>query len=172
MHAPIEFVDTTTIMFGKLLLAMLLGGIIGTERAVIAKQVAGTRTFGLVALAACLFIVISNYVDSAYIGVVNIQPLQLAAGVVTGIGFIGAGLIIFRGDTVHGVTTAAGLWMVTALGMAVGFGLYAVSIYCTLLALAMFTGMWYVENRFKHWFTEHEHQADPQSSAAVGVTSQ
>lgn len=148
--------DPTMIEYGKLVLAMVLGAVIGTERAVLGRQAAGTRTFGLVALAACLFILISNYVDSAYLGVANILPLQLAAGVVTGIGFIGAGLIIFRGDTVHGVTTAAGLWIVTALGMAVGFGMYQVSIFSTVLALLMFTGMWYVENKFKHWFEHHE----------------
>lgn len=152
MHTPAEFIDPTYVMFGKLVLAMVLGAIIGTERAILARQPAGTRTFGLVALAACLFILISNYVDSAYLGVVNLQPLQLAAGVVTGIGFIGAGLIIFRGDTVHGITTAAGLWITTAVGMAVGFGMYSVSIFTTILALLMFTGMWYMENRFKHWF--------------------
>src|ERR1700683_4826654 len=124
MPGPEIFVDTTTIMFVKLVLALILGGVIGTERAVLAKQPAGTRTFALVSLAACLFVLMSNYVDSAYLGVVNFQPLQLAAGVVTGIGFIGAGLIIFRADTVHGITTAAGLWIATALGMAVGFGMY------------------------------------------------
>ncbi len=155
MHGGEQFMDTTTVMFIKLFLAMLLGAIIGTERAVVAKQSAGTRTFGLVALSACLFILMTNYVDSAYLGVVNFQPLQLAAGVATGIGFIGAGLIIFRGDTVHGVTTAAGLWIVTAVGMAIGFGMYAVGIFATLLALIMFTGMWYIENHFKHWFVEH-----------------
>ena len=148
--------DPTLVIFGKLILAVFLGSIIGTERAVLARQPAGMRTFGLVALAACLFIVMSNYVDSAYLGIINLQPLQLAAGVVTGIGFIGAGLIIFRGDTVHGVTTAAGLWIVTALGMAVGFGMYAVAIFSTILALIIFTGMWYVENRFKHWFELRE----------------
>ena len=155
--------DPSIVVFGKLLLAMLLGGIIGTERAVVARQAAGTRTFGLVALAACLFISMSNYVDSAYLGIANIMPLQLAAGVVTGIGFIGAGLIIFRGDTVHGVTTAAGLWIVTALGMAVGFGMYAVAIFTTLLTLIMFTGMWYVEDKFKHWFVgrQDEHTIPP-----------
>lgn len=154
MHTPAEFIDPTFVIFAKLLLAMILGGIIGTERAVVAKQAAGTRTFGLVALATCLFISISNYVGTSYLGVVNIQPLQLAAGVVTGIGFLGAGLIIFRGDAVHGVTTAAGLWLVTAIGMAVGFGMYAVAIFATLLTLIMFTGMWYLENRFKHWFND------------------
>jgi putative Mg2+ transporter-C (MgtC) family protein len=156
MHTPAEFMDPTYVMFGKLLLAMVLGGIIGTERAVLAKQPAGTRTFGLVALSACLFIVITNYVDTAYLGIINIQPFQLAGGVVTGVGFIGAGLIIFRGDTVHGITTAAGLWIVTAIGMAVGFGMYAVAFFAAILSLIMFTGMWYIENRFKHWFEIHE----------------
>jgi len=159
--------DPTVVEFLKLLLAIFLGGLIGTERAVLAKQAAGTRTFGLVALAACLFILISNNVDSAYLGVVNIQPLQLAAGVATGIGFIGGGLIIFRGDTLHGVTTAAGLWIVTAIGMAVGFGMYAVSIFAALLTLIMFTGMWYVENRFKHWFVEY--QEDHHQSSHSGL---
>ena len=155
MHTPAEFIDPSFIMFGKLILAMLLGVVIGTERAVIAKQAAGTRTFGLVALAACLFVLISSYVNTAYLGISSAAPLQLVAGVVTGIGFIGAGLIIFRGDTVHGVTTAAGLWIVTAIGIAVGFGMYTVALFATLLTLIMFTGMWYLENRFKQWFEEH-----------------
>lgn len=151
MHGGEQFIDTTTIMFGKLLLAMVLGAIIGTERAILARQVAGTRTFGLVALGACLFVIIGNYSDSAYLGVVNFNPAQMASAVVTGIGFLGAGLIIFRGDTVHGITTAAGLWTAAAIGSAVGFGLYAVSFFVTFLTLIMFTGMWYAENRFKNW---------------------
>jgi putative Mg2+ transporter-C (MgtC) family protein len=167
MHNPSDFMDTTTVMFLKLLLAIFLGALIGTERAVLAKQPAGTRTFGLVALGACLFILMSNYVDSAYLGVVNFQPLQLAAGVATGIGFIGAGLIIFRGDTVHGVTTAAGLWIATAIGMAVGFGMYAVAVFTALLTLIMFTGMWFVEDRFKHWFVEHENIPQRSSNQAM-----
>lgn len=155
MHTPLIFVDPDSIMFAKMLLAILLGSVIGTERAILARQPVGTRTFGLAALGSCLFILITNYVNSAYVGVVNIMPLQLAAGVVTGIGFIGAGLIIFRGDTVHGITTATGLWIVTAIGMAVGFGMYGVAIFATLLTLIIFTVMWYVENKFKHWFVEH-----------------
>jgi putative Mg2+ transporter-C (MgtC) family protein len=163
---PQLFIDPTTIMFVKLVVALLLGGIIGTERAVLARQPAGTRTFALVALGACLFVIMSNYVDSAYLGVVNFQPLQLAAGVVTGIGFIGAGLIIVRNDTVHGITTAAGLWIVTALGMAVGYGLYAVAVFAAILTLIVFTGMWYIENRFKHWFEVHETNGHPADSSA------
>lgn len=154
MTGPEQFLDPNIVLFGKLFLAMLLGGIIGTERAVLARQAAGTRTFGLISLGACLFVVIGSHVDSAYLGVVNLEPLQIAGFIVTAIGFIGGGLIIFRGDTLHGVTTAAGLWIAAGIGMAVGFGMYSVSIFTTLLALIMFTGMWYLENRFKHWFEE------------------
>ena len=151
MHGPELFNDTTYVMFIKLLLATFLGGVIGTERAVLARQAAGTRTFSLVALGACLFVVTSNFVNSAYLGVVNFDPTHMASAVVTGIGFIGAGLIIFRGDSLHGVTTAAGLWIVAALGVAVGFGMYSVACFAALLTLIIFTGMWYVESRFKHW---------------------
>ena len=151
-----QFVDPTFVMFIKLVLAMVLGGLIGTERAVIARQAAGTRTFGLVALGACLFTVTGSYVDVAYLGILSFDPLRVAAAVIMGIGFLGGGLIIFRGDSLHGVTTAAGLWIAAGIGMAVGFGMYAVAIFTTILALVMFTGMWYVENRFKHWFEQHE----------------
>ncbi len=153
--------DPTFALFGKLVLALVLGALIGTERAVVARQSAGTRTFGLVALGSCLFTLISNDVNNAYLGITSLQTLQLASGVATGIGFIGAGLIIFRGDTVHGVTTAAGLWIVTALGMAVGYGMYAVAVFATVLTLIMYTGMWYVENRFKSWFRDADGEDKP-----------
>lgn len=160
MHGE-QFIDTNTVMFAKLLLAMILGGIIGTERAVIARQVAGTRTFGLVAMGACLFILAGNYVDTAYLGIVNFNPSYVTAAVVTGIGFLGGGLIIFRGDALHGVTTAAGLWITAAIGVSVGLGLYPVAVFASLLTLIMFTGMWYAENRFKQWFEPHTELASP-----------
>ena len=153
-----QFLDPTVIQFMKLLLAMVLGGIIGTERAVLARQAAGTRTFGLVSLGACLFVVVGNFVDTSYLGLVNLDPMSIAAAIVTGIGFIGGGLIIFRGETVHGVTTAAGLWIAAALGITVGFGLYSLAIFATILTLIMFIGMWYVEQKFKHWFEDHSHK--------------
>lgn len=156
MRGVAQFIDPTNVMFAKLFLAVFLGALIGTERAIVAKQPAGMRTFGLVALGASLFVITANYVNSQYVGIVNFDPMHIAVGLITGIGFIGGGLIIFRGDTLHGVTTAAGLWITCAIGMAVGFGLYAVSIFATLLTLIIFTGMWYVEDRFKHWFQEYE----------------
>jgi putative Mg2+ transporter-C (MgtC) family protein len=153
MHGVQQFIDPTNAMFAKLFVAMLLGSILGAERSVIAGQPAGMRTFGLVSLGACLFTLIASYVDTSYVGVVNFDPMHIAVGIITGIGFIGGGLIIYRQDSLHGVTTAAGVWIAAALGMAVGFGLFSVAIFSTLLTLLMFTGMWYVENRFKHWFT-------------------
>ena len=152
MLGPEQFVDPTVVMFGKLLLAMVLGGLIGTERAVVARQAAGTRTFGLVSLGACLFIIVGTYVDTAYIGILTFDPLRVAAAVVMGIGFLAGGLIIFKRDAIHGATTAAGLWIATGIGMGVGFGLYAVAIFTALLTLIMFSLMWYIEMRFKHWF--------------------
>lgn len=167
MHTPAEFFDPTFVQFAKLFLAMLLGAVIGTERAILAKQAAGMRTFGLVALGACLFIVVGNYANTAYLGVVNFNPTQIAAAIVTGIGFLGGGLIVFRHESQHGITTAAGLWITAAIGMSVGFGMYATSVFATILALLMFTGMWYVENRFKHWFEVRQEEAhiDPIPSA-------
>jgi putative Mg2+ transporter-C (MgtC) family protein len=151
MQGTEMFVDPTLTLYLKLLLATFLGALIGTERALLARQAAGTRTFSLVALSACLFVLIGNHVSSAYLGVVNFDPLHMAGSVVTGVGFLGAGLIIFRGDTLHGITTAAGLWIVAALGVAVGFGMYGVAIFTTLLTLVIFTGLWYVESRIKNW---------------------
>src|SRR5437868_5007793 len=117
MHQLPLFADPTIVQFGKLLLAMFLGGLIGTERAVLAKQAAGTRTFGLVSLGACLFILTANQVHAAFLGIVNFEPMQTASAVVTGIGFIGGGLIIFHHQSLHGVTTAAGLWIAAAVGV-------------------------------------------------------
>ncbi|MDO8552151.1 MAG: MgtC/SapB family protein [bacterium] len=156
MESVAQFTDTTIVMFAKLVLAVVLGGIIGTERAVMARQAAGTRTFGLVALGACLFVLTANYVDLAHLGIVNFDPMRVAAAIITGVGFLGGGLIIFRGETQHGITTAAGLWISSAVGIAVAFGLYAIAIFSTVLVLLIFTGMWYMENRFKHWFEDHK----------------
>lgn len=157
MHSITEFIDPTNIMMLKLVLAMIVGGVIGTERAILARQTAGTRTFGLVAMGACLFVIVGNYVNTAFVGVVDVQPTYMAAAIITGIGFLGGGLIIFHHQSLHGITTAAGLWITAAIGMAIGFGLYSVSIFAGLLTLIMFTGMWYIENKFKRWFIEHNH---------------
>lgn len=137
-------------VFFQLALATLLGMGLGVERS-IAGKTAGMRTYALVSLGSCLFTVTSILVSAAYMGVVDVDPLRIAAGIVTGIGFIGAGVIIFRENTPRGLTTAAGLWVVSGIGVAVGFGLYGLAVFTTLLALLVFTLMWYLENRVKHF---------------------
>lgn len=148
---PEQFVDPNVILFGKLALATLLGTVIGTERAIVGKR-AGTRTFALVALGSCLFIVIGNAVNSTYLGFVDFDPMRIAAAIVAGVGFIGAGLIVFRSEELRGLTTAAGLWVAAAVGTAVGFGLYAIAVFTSVLVLLVFTVLWFVEHHMKRWF--------------------
>lgn len=171
MHAA-QFVDSTTVMFIKILVAAFLGAFIGTERSVLAGQPAGTRTYSLVSLGACLLVITGNFVDAAYIGTVaSFDPMHIAVGIVTGIGFIGGGIIFTRNESVHGVTTAAGLWIAAAVGIAVGFGMYAVSIFASIVALLIFTGMWFVEDTFKHWFAARI-AAEQQKKTESGILSQ
>lgn len=144
--------DPVSVMFGKLLLAATLGAIIGTERALIAKQTAGMRTFALVTMGAAAFTVIGAYVDAGSLGLSNFDPMRMAAAIVMGVGFIGAGVMFQRDDGVHGVTTAAGLWVAAAIGVIVGFGLYDVALFATALTVLIFFGLWYVEHRFIDWY--------------------
>lgn len=139
------FFNPTIVVFGQLLLAVVLGMLIGTERSVVADKQAGTRTYALVALGACLFSIISIQVNSNYLGLVNFDPMRVAAGIITGIGFLGAGVIIFKENTLQGLTTAAGLWVSAGIGVAVAYELYAISIFTTLLTLTVFTALWYAE---------------------------
>lgn len=111
----------------RLVLAVVLGGIIGYQRERSGKE-AGIRTNVLICLGAALFTVISIY------GFPGSDPARIAAGVVTGIGFIGAGLILHRaGGHVAGLTTAATAWAVAGVGVAAGAGLYLVSAAATVL---------------------------------------
>lgn len=120
----------------RLILAAFLGGILGIEREYVGKP-AGMRTYALVTLGATLFTVISNYGFSN--GVVD--PSRVAAQIVTGIGFLGAGIIIFRGMKVEGLTTASGLWVAAAIGMAIGVGMYIVAVAATFLGVIVIVGM-------------------------------
>jgi putative Mg2+ transporter-C (MgtC) family protein len=138
-------------MFGQLLLAAFLGLAIGTERSIVAQQRAGMRTFALVSLGACIFVLAGQYIDSLHFGLVNFDPARMAAAVVQGIGFIGAGLIFMRGDSVHGITTAAGLWVVSSIGVLVAFKLYALAIFAAALTIGIFFALWYVERLIKRW---------------------
>ncbi|MBR5670390.1 MAG: MgtC/SapB family protein [Bacteroidales bacterium] len=121
----------------RILVGGALGGIIGIEREKRAKE-AGFRTHFLVALGSTLISVISAYgYDKVadLIPIARYDPSRLAAQIVSGIGFIGAGLIIFQKNVIHGLTTAAGLWVTAAIGIACGVGHYDLAIITTIMVL-------------------------------------
>ena len=126
----------------RLLIAGLLGGLIGFEREVRAKE-AGLRTHFIVALGSALFMIISQYAFSG-----RFDAARVAAQVVSGIGFIGAGVIIFQKNAVRGVTTAAGLWVAAAIGLACGAGMYAVAIAACLLTLLCLEAMHFITRQY------------------------
>lgn len=131
--------DYNMILLGRLLLASLLGGLIGLEREVHGRP-AGFRTHLLVALGACLMMIVSEFFSLKYGQqssdlVIRLDPSRVAAQIVVGIGFLGAGAIIKEGRAIRGLTTAACLWVVAGLGMAVGIGLYLPALMVTAIAL-------------------------------------
>lgn len=110
-----------------LFVALVLGLIVGIEREFVGKE-AGTKTYSLVTMGAALFTVLSfdpNFPD----------PSRIIAQIVMGIGFIGAGLIIFHQNKIHGLTTAAALWTMSAIGVSVGMRYYALSVISTAFVL-------------------------------------
>ncbi|MBI2097996.1 MAG: MgtC/SapB family protein [Candidatus Vogelbacteria bacterium] len=137
-------------MLVRLVLAAVCGAILGLERTVAGKH-AGVRTYALVTLGSALFVVISELVIARYLGQtgLTLDPLRIASQVVVGIGFLGAGLIIFKESKISGLTTAAGLWVAAGIGVAAGFGLLALAIVVTVLTLLIFTFLWLFEKRIK-----------------------
>lgn len=129
MEIPFSWTDIEMIV--RLLLAVVLGALIGFEREITHKP-AGLRTHIFVCMGACLFTIASFYLleDSA-IG--TFDSTRIAAGIVTGISFIGAGSIIASKGDVKGVTTAASLWVVSAIGLMVGFGIYLLPIIAAII---------------------------------------
>ena len=119
----------------KMLLSLALGGAIGYERKR-KGQIAGVRTFALISMGVTLAMILSIYVPQEYLGLKNGDPARIAAQVITGIGFLGAGAIIQMKGSVRGLTTAAGIWMAAAIGMSVGVGMYVIAVVSTLLILA------------------------------------
>ena len=120
----------------RLVLAVVLSGLIGFERQ-IHRRTAGLRTHILVSLGSCLIMLTSMYVFDIYKNVTSLDPSRIAAGVITGIGFLGAGAIMREREGVKGLTTAASLWVVAAIGLAVGCGFYNAAAYTTILTLVV-----------------------------------
>ena len=120
----------------QLLLSLVLGGAIGLEREYKRKG-AGLQTYSLVALGACIFTIINSGIFYFFAGQAGItfDPSRIILAVATGIGFIGAGVIIYKQDHIEGLTTAAGLWLVSAIGVAVGMEFYLLSIASSVLAI-------------------------------------
>ena len=120
----------------RLFVAGAMGVLIGLEREYRAKE-AGYRTHFLVALGSALMMIVSQYgfMEVLKTDLIRLDPSRIAAQVVSGIGFIGAGTVILQKQIVRGLTTAAGIWATSGIGLAVGAGMYAVGISATLLVL-------------------------------------
>lgn len=115
----------------KLVLAVVFSGFIGYEREH-SHRPAGFRTHILVAVGSALVMMTSAYVFEEYVGITNVDPTRLGAQVISGIGFLGAGTILREGFSVKGLTTAASLWAVSCIGLAVGAGYYTGALVATL----------------------------------------
>ncbi|MCC3375836.1 MgtC/SapB family protein [Cohnella sp. REN36] len=154
MHNP-WIIDDWHLML-RLLLSVLLGGLIGYERER-KNHAAGLRTHTLVCLGSCLIMVLSIYGFSEFVDQqgVNRDPARLAAQAITGIGFLGAGTIMFTGKSITGLTTAASLWVVMAIGLAVGAGFYLAAAFSVVLALIVLWGLNILEKRYVNHTGEH-----------------
>lgn len=131
----------------RLLLALFLGGLIGFEREV-SSHAAGLRTHILVCVGSTLVMLLSMYGFSAFVNEVNVRidPSRLAAQVISGIGFLGAGTIMFNGRSITGLTTAASLWVVAGIGLAIGAGFYYPAVLACFIVLA---SLW-ILNKVEH----------------------
>ena len=127
---------TDTQVVWRLFLAAALGGVIGFEREKHNKRMAGFRTHILVSIGSALIMLVSMHIFDIYAGKAPVDPARIAAGVVTGIGFLGAGTIIRSGESVRGLTTAASLWTVSGIGLAIGCGFYIAGWATAIIAFA------------------------------------
>lgn len=141
----------------RIFVAAVLGGAIGLEREYRIKA-AGLRTHFLVALGSALFMIVSAYGFEHAITLPEhrLDVSRIAAQVVTGIGFIGAGTIIFQKNVVHGLTTAAGIWVTAAIGLTCGAGMYVLATAATVLVLLGLEAFGF----FLHWLERRRNAAD------------
>ncbi len=143
----------------RIALAGALSGLIGLERQLRAKE-AGLRTHILVGMGSAMFMIVSKYGfdDILNIEHVGLDPSRIAAQVVSGMGFLGAGTIIIQKQVVKGLTTAAGLWVTAAIGLVIGSGMYQIGIYGTLMTLIVLEVFRQLSNRLighHHILTAH-----------------
>lgn len=138
----------TQIIF-QLLLATFLGALVGLERE-IKKREAGFKTYSLVSLGSCLFTLVSFELLNAFLPNPNVgfDPSTIINAIAIGIGFIGGGVILHQGGGVQGLTTAAGMWVASAIGIAVAVKMYYVAGFATLLAILILTIFGLAEEKF------------------------
>lgn len=156
---------TNSVALVRLLLSFLMGGVIGFERAH-RRQNAGLRTHILICLGSTLLMMLSIWVPEEFLGAKNGDPGRIAAQVVSGIGFLGAGSIIRLGNTVKGLTTAASLWFVAALGLGIGAGMYIPCLFAlgislfALVVLEPIERFLFPAERFKHLVITYSGSSD------------
>ena len=131
----------------NLLMAMVLGMILGLER-FIAHKTAGMRTYTLISMGAALFVTISQIVVAQY-QFQTFDPMRIAAQVVAAAGFLGVGAIFHHDQRVSGITTASGLWVAAGIGMACGFGLHKLALLVTIFTLLTFIVLWFIEKQVR-----------------------
>ncbi|WP_242347068.1 MgtC/SapB family protein [Anaeromyxobacter terrae] len=146
-----------------LLAALVAGGAIGMERSYHGRP-AGFRTHALVCLAASLLMLVTVYQAEWFRGApetIRVDPTRMAQGIMTGIGFLGAGVIFKEGLTVRGLTTAASIWITSAIGVLTGTGQYVPALYATLLTLGVLSLFRWIEARAPaHKFAHHRIRFD------------
>jgi putative Mg2+ transporter-C (MgtC) family protein len=133
----------------SLLAAAILGACLGLERSIAGKH-AGMRTYALVSLGSCLFVMIGSIASASLLPLfAGINPLQIAGSIVIGIGFIGSGLVAMQNDKHVELTTASGIWVVAGIGMACGFGFYMMAVVTTVIAAAILSVFLRIENKIR-----------------------
>ena len=134
----------------RVVLAGVCGALVGFERSRRQKE-AGLRTHIIVAMGAALFMLVSKYsfADIPLMDTMRADGSRIASNVVTGVSFLGAGVIFVRGGSIKGLTTAAGIWTIAAVGLAIGGGLYIIGVVCTLL-------IFIVQIILHHWLPSSE----------------
>lgn len=139
----------TNLILSRLFLALLAGGIIGLERAIHGRE-AGFRTHTLVCVSSSLLMLLMafqwQFIPQQYIETIRTDPTRMAQGIMTGIGFLGAGVIIKEGLTVRGLTTAASIWMTAAIGIVIGLGFYEPALYATLITVITLSMFRWIES--------------------------
>ncbi len=148
-------------IFIKLSVAMICGVILGAER-IMSHKSAGMRTYALVSMSSALFIIIADMAVKVYAtaGLTGFDPFHFSAAIVSGVGFMCAGVIIFKDTSVKGLTTASGLWAAAGIGMACGYGFFVPAVMMTLLAIFVFIVLWHVEKFVKKFSFAEEKETD------------